>query len=173
MAVEGPLAMRTNEWMPKETNKAFAAWEVVSPTRNAFSWNSPVVWASCYRCPKDEDDHVIISDSCTCGIYATLRLSTMEGYMNSHKHVPYLVEALGTYLLGTEGFRAAGVQLIAVLRLPGSGISSQVDFSSVELSSQAASEHFNIPIIDYYDALEMIKIMWEREGMELPHFMKA
>jgi len=188
MAIEGLTAFRTNRFEGKH---------IVSPLHKGFVWERQTTWAKpCqYGCPQtvlnpDEPEVKTLNPgmSCHCGIYATLTRDEIHEYMTKYKEgVLCLVEAIGRYVVHYDkntshiesivepagGFRAAGVQIVCIVNssphkkrhiVPGAEF--LLDRKSALIVS--AAEYFHVPVLEYDQAIEISKIMWEKICPELP-----
>lgn len=163
MPVEGPIGFRSMNWS--------GAKKLVSPLHSSFTWDSKYTWAKC-SCgdnhtitpPYDPEEYPEfptqilnpIGDS-NCGIWASTNpLIVHQEYADyQESSVLFLCEALGTVQLYTEGWRASGVELLAVV-IPQFWTNAKANKDKVfkigtyhpyELRLQAAAERFEIPIV--------------------------
>lgn len=180
--IKGLCAFRSN---------IFEGRNIVSPVRH-HEWDSQIVWATkCINCtlvdPVIKDDVYSPGMGCSCGIYATLTASEIWDYMYlyDNESVLLLVEAIGHYVVCYDkhdpetfapagGFRAEGVQVQAIVNM-----SSQykrvftepqeyMQYSRKKLLMTLAANKFHVPIIEYDEAIEVAKIMWEQICPDLP-----
>lgn len=167
------------------------AWR--SSSRRSFIWDSPVVWASCKKhppCPKDNEGRIIIRQSCTCGIHATLWDDELREYMEHPLGVGMLVESLGWKELKidgqicahtwahTHGFTSTGVMVVGIINL--TELAEEYGFwtadrenaerkvSAKQFAMKHAAEFFNCEIMDYQTARIITQVMWEKHGLEWP-----
>jgi hypothetical protein len=185
MAIKGLTAFRTNKFDGKR---------IVSPLHNSFVWERQTTWSKpCLMgCPQvipnpDEPEIKILNPGmdCHCGIYATLTKDEISDYMVEYQEgVLCLVEAVGNYVVHYNkpndwdeqpegGFRASGVQIVGIVNsspnkkrhiIPGAEF--VLDRKSALISS--AAEYFHVPVLEYDQAIEISKIMWEKICPELP-----
>lgn len=147
MPVEGPLAFRYNIWKDKEIQSP--SWEM--------KWaGNGVIHADCKYCEKNDHKRLISKSSCRCGIYATLNQGILRMYDRGKSSALFLVEGVETVHLYTQGFRAAAVQVVAVIG----------GDKGHKLAAVAAADTFDIPIITLLNARRMAKIQWEKYGMK-------
>ena len=182
MPVEGLVAFRANEWRDGK---------MVSPIRFDFQWNSEIIWADCTvakevgylgeievghpfydSCRLDIDGHIIPGVTHGCGIWGTLVKQVYMDYARHDNSVLFLVEHLGSARPYTEGWRASGGQLLAIVnttkhkrKLHGfeqkeNCFERRLDPNN--MSQLAAKQTFHIPVIELDVALEMIRQAWVR-----------
>lgn len=162
MPVEGPLGFRSMNWKDGR--------EIVSPSQSDFKWDSKYAWATCncdipHLCdppydPKEFPDFpeqiLDVGWNCYGGIWASINpLIVHESYAKyEESSVMFLVEALGTIILYDEGWRASGVEIIAVV-IPQFWTNNPRNKDKIfkvgtyhpyELRLQAAAERFGVPI---------------------------
>lgn len=162
MPIEGPLGFRSMNWE--------GGTDIVSPLHSAFKWDSKITWAECdcdppHLCdppydpeefPEFPDKILDVAWDCNGGIWAaTNPLIVHQDYAKyEQSSVMFLVEAVGTVMLYTEGWRASGVEIIAVI-IPQFWTNNERNKDKIfrvgtyhpyELRLQAAAERFHVPI---------------------------
>src|SRR5512140_3457685 len=154
-----------------------------SPSHSDFEWNTAMAWADCSKgCPKDEEGHVIIRESCTCGIHATLWPDEFVDYMKKSTSVGFLVEAHGWIVqpgmahtwMHEYGFTSSGAQIVGVVNWTRLGKAAgwnqystgeaSILLTKQRLAQQSAAKFFDVPILDIQVAVLMLKMQWEKLG---------
>ena len=181
MAITGPLAFRSNEWRLGKDGRPV----LTSPQRGDFEWREPLVWAECNLCLKDPDGHVILGDSHSCGIYATIRKATVANYIMSSNSILMLVEALDSNLPKGEniqmydyGWRAPGALIVYLIDNESQFVSGSA-FQSVHsahtqtphaLAIAALAQLFHVQVISFDEAMSLCKMTWEKfDGVVWPY----
>jgi hypothetical protein len=121
----------------------------------ALSWDSPIAWASCGKCPTDVDGHVLIQEQHGCGIYSTRKFEILKGYLLGAYHVAILIEALGTYWFHDNGITSAGALVLGV-------VDTSFHWAGVNLAQRALAYHYGVPILGFEEAGDIIKWSWDK-----------
>jgi len=160
-----------------------AKW--VSPARRSYEWPGPLAWSECSFCPKDDEGHIIIRQSCTCGLYATLWDDEFRDYMMEDA-IGFLVEAIGHIIqphaahtwAHTHGFTSSGLLIVAAVNLTRTksthgrwvqdGGNVIRDLNKHYYLLKKAEHDFNIPIINYDEARIIMQTMWTTHNLPWP-----
>ena len=171
MPVEGPVGVRSMDWMNGK--------KLVSPLHSKYTWEESIQWAECnctgaghwitppydpIEFPCWPDKILRMSFSKNCGIWAATNIliihSDYADYQNAS--VLFLCEALGSVMLYTEGWRASGVELFAVVKPQFFNKAVLGTYHPYEMRMKAAAEFFHIPIVPEAVAEKTILIQMEK-----------
>jgi hypothetical protein len=157
MPVEGPLGVRTMNWQNGS--------EIVSPLHTSFRWDSKIAWAKC-NCddphpmatpPYDPEEFpewptspLLMLPGRNCGIWASINIQLVHDSYANYKDasVLFLCEGLGSIYIYQEGFRASGVELIAVIKPDSKKKKKLGRYHTDELRMLAAADMYGIPVIN-------------------------
>lgn len=190
MAVEGPAGLRCMSWDRKGK-------ELTSPQQSHFKWTDRIMWAKCsceknYRFIHEENAHqriappydpedfpdwprkvLLMEPRRLCGIWASTGMKVInDNYAHWQRgQVLFMVEALGSIYLYTEGWRASGIEILAVVWPKDFDEPEVGKMSKNEMRFAGAAEYFQVPIIREEMAVRAVEISIEPyfDGGEYDH----
>lgn len=155
MPVTGPVGVRTMNWVDGK--------DLCSPVKSHFKWRNKIQWAECgckldheITPPYDPDEFpewprkiLRMSWDSNCGIWASTDILIVHANYADYESssVLFLVEALGSIMMYTYGWRASGIEIIAVVRPQFFKDKELLQYYPHEMRMQAASKRYNVPII--------------------------
>lgn len=190
MAVEGPTGLRCMTWKDGK--------ELTSPQQTQFKWSKRIMWAECsceptYHLseeeakahkrltpPYDPEDFpdwprkILLMDADrNCGLWASTGMKVINKHYGvwSRGQVLFMVEALGSIYLYTEGWRASGIEILAVVWPKNFDDPKIGKMSKNEMRFAGAAEYFQVPIIREEMAVRAVEISIEPyfDGGEYDH----
>jgi hypothetical protein len=97
-------AHKKTSWMAKAMSSPAGDW----PQRGLLT-------ASCNKRGEDKHDDAVPGQDCSCGVYATIDLDVIDGYLSRFAPVLGVVELGGRIIPATNGYRAAYARVAGIL----------------------------------------------------------
>jgi hypothetical protein len=121
----------------------------------------------CYKIIVDERAKFVRGEhrlkGCTCGFYVSYD-PTVDFYATTHhQHVHAVVECYGSVVLGTKGFRAQKLKVVAMAPFDRPALSDMVEFVFDSLTGNyraAKAERVPVPVIADYVAQKFPSARW-------------